>query len=124
MNEHSYPNDQTIKIPGVTKPVPIGSITHCKGDGNYTRVYLQGLQKPIIATQTLKLFESQLPNFLRVSKSTLINHQYIESIDRQPGGILELYMTNASSVAVSRRRKQDIWNKLNQLTQFSANNTN
>mgnify|MGYP001811104923 CR=1 FL=1 len=87
MNEHSYPTDQTIKIPGVTKPIPIGSITHCKGDGNYTRVYLQGLQKPIIATQTLKLFESQLPNFLRVSKSTLISLHSSPPITRTNGHV-------------------------------------
>jgi DNA-binding LytR/AlgR family response regulator len=112
MNKTIHHTSQTIKVPGVHNPILVGSITHCKGYGNYTRIYCKGLERPIVASRTLKLFENQLPDFLRANKSTLINHRYIVSVDRHPDGLMELAIENDSPVAVSRRRKQGIWDKL------------
>jgi len=103
---------QTIKIPGISKPIPVEQITHFEGYGNYTRVYCQGAKNPIVATQTLKLFEDQLPDFLRANKSTLINHRHIKGVDRLTGRSMELMLDNNSSVVVARRRVQQIRVKL------------
>jgi DNA-binding LytR/AlgR family response regulator len=115
MNKQTHQTDQTIKIPGVVKPIPIGLITHCKGYGNYTLIYRLGEKYPIVSSWTLKLFEKQLPSFLRANKSTLINHRHIMSIERLDGRSLEFMLANDAPVMVARRRVQGIRAKLAQL---------
>ncbi|NEU70182.1 LytTR family transcriptional regulator [Spirosoma agri] len=112
MNAPSHPLSQFVKIPGIATPIPVESISHFEGFGNYSRLFFVGKTRPIVASQTLKLFELQLPGFLRVSKSYLVNPLHITALDRQDGRTLELTLDNQASVLVARRRVEHIRTQL------------
>jgi two-component system LytT family response regulator len=80
-------------------------ILYCEGVGNYTRFHIQG-KAPILVSKTIKEYEELLhdQSFMRVHKSYLVNLQHIRKYEKE--GILQL--TNGDSVAVSRRKKEEI----------------
>lgn len=59
-------------------------ILYCEADGNYTNIYLTNQEKLTTAT-TLGLIEDQLISdlFFRVSRSILINLDYLKSVNRK-----------------------------------------
>jgi len=59
-------------------------ILYCEADGNYTNIYLTNQEKLTTAT-TLGLIENQLISdlFFRVSRSILINLDYLKSVNRK-----------------------------------------
>jgi DNA-binding LytR/AlgR family response regulator len=59
-------------------------ILYCEADGNYTNIYLTNKDKLTTAT-TLGLIEDQLISdlFFRVSRSILINLDYLKSVNRK-----------------------------------------
>ncbi|OJW76128.1 MAG: hypothetical protein BGO59_03100 [Spirosoma sp. 48-14] len=82
------------------------------GFGNYTWVHLAEASKPILITQTLKWFENQLPDFIRVHKSEMINPLFVQTL-RNPNHVtLEVCLTNGYTARISRRRIQMVTQKL------------
>jgi two-component system, LytTR family, response regulator len=71
-------------------------------DVNYSEFYLVSGRKHVIA-KTLKAYETglQLP-FVRVSKSCIVNMQYVTRTNRQ---LCQLELSDGSVVQVSRRRR-------------------
>lgn len=104
----------SIKLPGIKRPLPANAITHLEGYGNYTRIYLLEKPNPIVISQTLKWFEDQLPQFVRVHKSLLVNNQFVRGIARrdQEKRTVWLRLQNNASVKVSRRRADTVLTKL------------
>ena len=88
-------------------------ITHLMGDGNYTYIYLQNNDKFYVA-KTLKDYEYVLcelsSNFMRVHKTFIVNTSYIHHIER--GDEYLAILKNNVRVEVSRRKKQELMNKL------------
>lgn len=107
--------EDSIKLPGIRRPIPAHSIAYLEGYGNYTRIYFQGKPNPIIVTQTLKWFEDQLPTFIRTHKSLLVNDQFIKGIARHDhqNRTVWLELQNNAAVKVSRRRTDTVLTKLN-----------
>ncbi len=64
--------------------LPHNSIIYCEAKGNYTDVYMADGQMETVHTQ-LGILEEQLSNpvFVRVSRSALINTDYLYSINRK-----------------------------------------
>jgi two-component system LytT family response regulator len=65
------------------------------------------------SSKSLKLFENMLDrlgNFIRISKSLIINVNYIKSYSK--GDVCILQMKNGMSHEVSRRKKADVLNKI------------
>ena len=58
--------------------IDASSITYCKGDRNYSTIYILNT-KPLYISKNLKAIETILHNnnFTRCHKSTLVNIQYI-----------------------------------------------
>lgn len=86
--------------------IPADEVIHCKADDNYTHLYLKKKAK-VIACRTLKEMEEQLqpfPFFLRVHHSYLVNLNEVIKYIRGEGGYL--VMSDGSTVAVSRSRKE------------------
>ena len=79
-------------------------INYLEADINYTIFHLNDGKK-IISAFTLKKYEddSQLAGFLRVSKSFLLNPQYVKSIEKQ-GRKATVLMQNGAKMQVSRRK--------------------
>ncbi|GAB4019172.1 LytR/AlgR family response regulator transcription factor [Spirosoma koreense] len=93
-----------LRIPGYRYLQNAQGICRLEGNGNYTILHVQGEAKPLLVSQTLKRFEEHLPHFIRISKSTMVNPQYIDQIIWKDAKVIYLKLTNGISVLVSRRR--------------------
>jgi len=86
--------------------VDFKDIIWLEANDNYTNLYLSG-QRKIMASKTLKEFESILPaqDFFRVHRSALINFNYVKEFSNHEGG--EVILSDGTRVQVSKARIQD-----------------
>ena len=91
--------------------VPVDSIISCSSSNNYTEFLLKD-KKKLLVSRTLKEVEDMLAehSFLRVHNSHVVNLNAITRYVKGEGGYL--VMTDASSVDVSRSRKELLMQKL------------
>lgn len=95
--------------------VDIIDIVSVVSDGDISRIHLISNQS-YASSKELKLFEgmfSEIGNFARISKSTLLNLNHLHSYDK--GETCTLKMINGLEFAVSRRKKAEILNRLKSL---------
>lgn len=105
------PIDASIKIPGREEPILLNTIVRLQGFGNYTWLHRHN-KKSLLATKSLIWFEQLLPDFVRASKSDLVNPSFIQSLDLLNSQTLELTMLNQPVIRVSRRRIDPVLAKL------------
>lgn len=86
--------------------VDFKDIVWLEASDNYTNLFLNG-QKKIIASKTLKEFETILPStdFFRVHRSALININFVKEYSNHEGG--EVILSDGTRVQVSKARVQD-----------------
>jgi two-component system LytT family response regulator len=86
--------------------VDFKDIIWLEASDNYTNLFLNG-QKKIIASKTLKEFETILPSsdFFRVHRSALININYVKEYSNHEGG--EVILSDGTRVQVSKARTQE-----------------
>ena len=86
--------------------IDVIKIIHCRGEGNYSHVYLEDGNHVLVA-KTLIEFEELLQEhgFIRTHKSHLVNLKHVNAYVIN-GGALRL--SNGEKVAVSRRRKERV----------------
>jgi len=86
--------------------VDFKDIVWLEASDNYTNLYLNG-QKKIIASKTLKEFETILPesDFFRIHRSALININYVKEYSNHEGG--EVILSDGTHVQVSKARTQE-----------------
>jgi len=91
--------------------VNVKDIVHCKGEGNYTHIYLER-GKHLLVAKTLIEFEELLNeySFIRTHKSHLVNLKHVSAYLKTDGGMLQL--SNGENVAISRRRKDIVLKQL------------
>ncbi len=91
--------------------VSINEIIKCSADESYTHIALTNNTK-ITVSRILKEYEELLSdfNFLRVHNSCLINLAHVSKYIKGDGGYV--VMSDGSSVEVSRRKKNELINKL------------
>ncbi|RYF50030.1 MAG: LytTR family transcriptional regulator, partial [Cytophagaceae bacterium] len=82
---------------------PSELVIRLEGDGNYTSIYSLNQTKPLFISRTLLYFQRQLPGFLRISKSTLVNPAYVVRLAKK-GKVFYVRLTDDTLVVVSRRR--------------------
>lgn len=94
--------------------IKISDIIRCESDVNYTWFYLEKGEK-ILASKTLKDFEEMLDeyNFYRIHKSHLINLAHLKRYIKGEGG--SVIMSDNSEVEVSRRNKEGLMKRLQQI---------
>ncbi|RZM28980.1 MAG: response regulator transcription factor [Pedobacter sp.] len=87
------------------------SIIRIEAMSNYSTFYLRD-QKKIMVSKTLKEYENTLQgnNFLRISRSAIVNLDYVVKYRKGDGGTLE--MTDGTEVEVSSSRKEALLEKL------------
>ncbi|RAW00270.1 LytR/AlgR family response regulator transcription factor [Pseudochryseolinea flava] len=85
--------------------IALTRILYCKAEGNYTSFILTNDQK-ILVSKNLKEFETilQLPQFVRIHNSYLINIEHVKSYVKGRGG--QVQMSNNDYLDVARNRKQ------------------
>lgn len=92
--------------------IPADQILRCEADDNYTHIYTKNKTR-ITACRSLKEIEEQLNNFnsfVRVHHSYVVNLNEISKYVKGEGGYL--IMSDASTVDVSRSRKDTLLKKL------------
>ena len=108
------------KIPGASIALPTqegldfiqpSQVTHCRSDGNYTRIFQTG-EKPLLISRTLKEVEEMLtnPSFFRVHHSFLVNLVFVKKYLR--GNSPMLILRDGTEVPVARRRKDELLKRL------------
>jgi len=88
--------------------LPLSTIVYCEAQGNYTTVFLVDGQTETICLQ-LGLLEEKLSNpiFARISRSVLINTEYLQSINRKTktvvlADVLQKYEAKGSSSGIKK----------------------
>ncbi len=117
MAEH--PRNHTAETPGRLALstaegvylIDSSSIIRVEAMSNYSTFYLRD-QKKIMVSKTLKEYESTLQgnSFLRISRSAIVNLDYVVKYRKGDGGTLE--MTDGTEVEVSASRKEALMEKL------------
>jgi len=94
--------------------VEVDRITHLRGEGNYTNVYLSQ-EVSYMVCRPLKEYDNLLSdyNFLRVHQSHLINLKEVESYVKSDGGYIK--MKDGSSIPISRQRREMVLGVLKKL---------
>ena len=96
--------DIPLCIPGYKHLQDVRSIIRFEGNGNYTLVHLSTHSRPLLVSQTLKRFEDKLTSFIRVSKSDLINPNYVQKVIIKNTKVMHIQITKGPRLLVSRRR--------------------
>ncbi|GAB4034384.1 hypothetical protein GCM10028809_39630 [Spirosoma gilvum] len=103
----------SIKLPGLKKVISLKTIVRLQGYGNYSWMYLANQPRPVLLAQTLKWFEEQLPDFVRVHKSELINPTFIQTVFHHDAQSMEVGLPDEYKAKVSRRRIIEVLAKIN-----------
>ena len=101
-----------VLIPGYKDPQNTQRMIRLEGNGNYTIIHFADSAKILMVAQTLRYFEEQIPDFIRVNKSALINPAYVEEIIRTGSKSVLLRLVDGVELLVSRRRINDVTMKL------------
>jgi two-component system LytT family response regulator len=94
--------------------IDLSEIVYLKADGNYTTIHMAGKVKYYVA-KTLKEYEDMLcgddaKDFIRIHKTYIINPVHIKHLDKADGTYV--IMQDLSRLEVSRRKKQELMNRL------------
>ncbi|NID09074.1 LytTR family DNA-binding domain-containing protein [Fibrivirga algicola] len=119
MSQSSKPLTDLV-VPGYRYLQDAALIAHCEGANNYALLHLTKLERPLLVnattflltthnaplmvTRTLKYFEEQLPHFIRISKSLLVNPLYMDKIVAVKGRSMQVHMLDGTILNGSRRR--------------------
>ncbi len=87
--------------------VKLSDINYCKGENNYTHVYLTD-GTDLFISKTLRFVEEMLCDyhFYRVHNSYIINLDYVQKFVKSDGGYI--LMESGDSVSVSRTKKAEL----------------
>lgn len=89
--------------------VMANTIMRCKALNNYTRFYFTN-ERPMLVCQTLGYFEEKFTgfDFIRIHRSEMVNKNFISKYSYDG----KLWLTDGSSLVVSRRRKREVLNAI------------
>ena len=93
---------------------PLKSIIYIKSLGDYTKLCIEGKRK-IVLHKTLSFWESYLPSstFLRIHRQTIINLNYVETVERSGNYNYKIKLRNVKEVfTISQRYSKKIKNRL------------
>lgn len=94
------------------KLIKLSQIVLLEGDINYTHIITSTKEK-YVSSKNLKEFEEMLcnyGNFVRAHRKYIINTEYIESYTK--GDPFYIKLSNGMKIEASRRKKQDVLNRL------------
>ncbi len=117
-NVHTQ-NEMKLCIPSLKgfDVANIKDIIYCEASGVYTNIYFAG-QPVICSSKGLSEYEKLLTNsgFVRAHHSYLVNLLHIKQYVKGEGGTLIL--SNNKEIAVSRRKKENIINKMKEVYKY------
>lgn len=95
----------TIKSDGIIYRLEVENIVYVGAYGNFVKIHT--LEKMFLVAETLTTMQSQLPNFVRVHKSFLVNFNFLSKIE---GNILAL--KNNENLPIGNSYKQAVLEKI------------
>lgn len=104
-NKLSYEDKIFVSDNKFLKFIAIKDITMIQSTGNYSNVYIKDNEN-IMICKSLKEWLSKLPTnkFCRIHRTTIVNIDYIERIERWVNSSFKVYITNiATPVMMSKR---------------------
>ena len=107
LSRHPVPERIALPLGQDLVFVEVSDILYCESDGSYASFFLNGQQKPLVISRSLREIEELLNNpahFFRCHNSYLINLHHIKKIIRAENA--ELIMRNERSIPVARAKKQ------------------
>jgi two-component system LytT family response regulator len=92
--------------------IAIDEIIYCLADDSYTRIYRTKNKSMVLVTKTLKNIGMKLPidNFLKISRSAIINLDLVENFRRSNGGLVT--MINDTELSVSKDRRSELLRRI------------
>ena len=103
-------NNETIMLNTKQKVVP-EEVIMLQADINYTWLFLENNNKMLVCT-TLKNLEKSFGlqnNFYRISRSTIVNLDFMKSADFYTS---EIFMNDKSCIQIARRRRTQFLNHI------------
>lgn len=85
---------------------PLTSIVRLEGSGNYTIIHL-ATGKPLYMAYTLAWYQMQLPGFIRIHKSHLVNPDYVTRVNDEARAEHSLILSG-QRLPISRRRWAEV----------------
>jgi two-component system, LytTR family, response regulator len=81
----------------------ISNIIRIEGSSNYSKIYFDNKQQPLLTSKVLHLFEDNLYNnsFIRIHKSHLVNQQYIQKFCSNTS---QVKFFSGETITVSKRK--------------------
>ncbi|MNK06336.1 Transcriptional regulatory protein YehT [compost metagenome] len=113
LNRKQTPKKIAVHLKDSVHMVNLAEVMYIEADGNYCHIFTQQNQT-YMTTRMLKEFEEYLgeqSSFVRINKSILANPDFIVKYSKGEPCILT--MENSQTFEVSRRKKQEILDKLN-----------
>lgn len=88
----SQPDRVTIPTANGFSVVDIGNIKRLESTNNYTFLYFQHENQPLLVSKPLRSFEKMLPpqQFVRINQSNIVNIDHVDRFDRASGGTVTL----------------------------------
>lgn len=90
-------------------------LMHLEGRGNYTLLYFRSRANPLLVSKTLKYFEQELPSFLRLSKTAIVNPLYVRKVHKKGAKSMSVELLTDLILSVSRRRIKSVIARLDEL---------
>ncbi|MEO1262703.1 MAG: LytTR family DNA-binding domain-containing protein [Bacteroidota bacterium] len=99
------PNGKSFQV------MRVNEIMYCLADNVYTKIHRPNI-KPFLVAKTLKATFEMLPKdkFARISRSAIVNLDYVETFHRADGGFVT--MRNKVELSISKSRLDDFLRKL------------
>ena len=121
---YSDQSSAKIKIPTKYGHVELSvfDIVRCQAESNYTKIHTKD-NKAFVLSKTLKYVEEELLSsdyFVRIHNSHLINLNFI---DKSSMTSTTIKLLNSEKIPVSRGKRQDLINKLNELSSLGRDLT-
>lgn len=105
----------SIKVPqsGIEIDLPLKDVLYFKSDMKYTTVVTE--KKEYLINKTLLLLEEKYSNFIKIHRAYLVNPLYIQKFYKKENHWFLSLKHHESHLPVSRRQKQEIEKKINQI---------
>ena len=94
--------------------IRIADICYIEASGNYTQLHLNDSACALTST-ALREWDNQLPapHFARIHRSTIVNVNHVDRIERQPNKTFEVFVHGTEApLSMSRRRAQTLKDQL------------
>jgi DNA-binding LytR/AlgR family response regulator len=108
----------SIKVPqaGIEIDLPLKDVFYFKSDMKYTIVVTE--KKEFLINKTLLFLEEKYPNFIKIHRAYLVNPIYIKKFYKKENHWFLSLKNHEQHLPVSRRQKQEIEKKINQIGFF------